>query len=147
MIDVAVEIQGQAAELIEVDAAFSRMSVAEGMPAAFLAYAAPDAVMLSQSGVAIKGWESLRDLLSGRPGGATTLVWTPLYADIAESGELGYTYGASHLSGTGPNGEPIEARGHYVSVWKRQLDGSWKWVLDSGAMQPVTTGSTDNDGS
>jgi ketosteroid isomerase-like protein len=117
------------------------------MPAAFLAYAAPDAVMLSQSGAAIKGWESLRDLLSGRPGGATTLVWTPLYADIAESGELGYTYGASHLSGTGPNGEPIEARGHYVSVWKRQLDGSWKWVLDSGAMQPVTTGSTDNDGS
>ena len=127
----------EAAVLLEVDAAFSRMSVEQGMPAAFLAYAAENAVLLSQSGAVIKGWETLRALLSERPSSETTLVWTPLHADIAASGELGYTYGASHLSGTTAAGDAVNARGHYVSIWRRQVDGSWKWVLDSGSMQPA----------
>lgn len=133
-------VQAEARVLLEVDAAFSGMSVEQGMSAAFLAYAASDAVMLSQSGAVIKGWETMRDLFAERSAdadaaGQTTLVWTPLYADIAASDDLGYTCGSSHLHGTTADGETLNARGHYVSIWRKQADGGWKWVLDSGSMQ------------
>jgi ketosteroid isomerase-like protein len=61
------------------------------------------------------------------------LTWEPLYADISVSGDLGYTYGlfASHTK-TGK----LLGRGKYVTIWKKQRDGTWKYVLDGGNEGP-----------
>ncbi len=54
-------------------------------------------------------------------------TWEPLYADVAKSGELGYTYGTYQII-TVENSE----KGTYVSIWKKDSNGKWKFVLDSG---------------
>jgi ketosteroid isomerase-like protein len=55
------------------------------------------------------------------------MTWRPTEGDIAASGDLGYTIGRWEF--TGAEGS---ARGSYVTIWRRQPDGSWKVVVDIG---------------
>ena len=61
---------------------------------------------------------------------ATGLTWTPDYIDVANSGDLGYTYGKYTYSFIDTNGDENESSGVFHTVWKRQSDGKWKFVWD-----------------
>lgn len=58
------------------------------------------------------------------------ISWHIDRASVAKSGELGYTSGTYDMTFTGPDGKPIPDQGKYVTVWKKQSDGSWKVALD-----------------
>ena len=58
--------------------------------------------------------------------------WKPLRADVAASGDLGYTWGVAE-SGPGKTG-PFKPYGIYVTIWKRQTDGKWKFVYDAATI-------------
>jgi ketosteroid isomerase-like protein len=47
-------------------------------------------------------------------------------AEIARSGDLGYSYGIYEL--ILPD---TTLRGTYVNIWKKQNNGEWKFVLNS----------------
>ena len=126
------------AELKRVDEEFSAAAQKLGVGEAFLRYASAEAVMLPENQNAVKGLDGIRQQFAGFPAGAT-LEWKPFYADVAASGDLGYTLGTFELRGA-PAGEgrPAAVRyGKYCSVWKRQADGSWKWVVDVGTPSPA----------
>ncbi len=57
------------------------------------------------------------------------ITWHADKADVAKSGELGYTSGTYQMSFTGP-GKTVTDKGKYVTVWKKEADGSWKVLLD-----------------
>ncbi|MCW5761309.1 MAG: hypothetical protein KIS90_16185, partial [Phenylobacterium sp.] len=61
----------------------------------------------------------------GRP-----LVWWPLWAGIARSGDLGFT--------TGPYTFDGKPRAYYFTVWARQPDGQWRWLYDGGPPSDMT---------
>ncbi|MBA4137764.1 MAG: hypothetical protein C0518_10650 [Opitutus sp.] len=66
-----------------------------------------------------------------RPGVAT--YWEPVFGDIARSGDFGYIWGSSWVTGlTTPEGQPRNAEGFTFTVWRQQADGTWKFVLDAG---------------
>jgi ketosteroid isomerase-like protein len=58
------------------------------------------------------------------------LAWHPDKAGVALSGELGYTSGTYEVSFRDPSGEMISDTGKYLTMWKKQADGSWKVLLD-----------------
>jgi ketosteroid isomerase-like protein len=58
--------------------------------------------------------------------------WKPLGADVSDSGDLGYTWGVAE-SGPGKDG-PFKPYGIYVTIWKRQADGKWKFVYDAATI-------------
>jgi hypothetical protein len=60
------------------------------------------------------------------------LVWRTQYIAVAPSGDLAFSAGPSLLRGGG--GRP--SGGFYLAVWRRQPDGSWKFVLDHGVDMP-----------
>lgn len=113
--------------LIETDKAFNAMAQQDGMAKAFIAYADKDVILLRQGNqLPLYGKDALaRDFadVKGSP-----LSWEPLKAEIAASGDLGYTYGRYRVK----SGETVKT-GVYVSIWKKQADGAWKYVLDGGA--------------
>ena len=115
--------------LLQTDRDFSAMSVKEGMFKAFLFYIAEDGVMLSDSSSPAKGKELLEKRFVGKTDTTFILSWEPLYEKISESGELGYTYGL-HTNTDKTTGEIT--RGTYVTIWLKQANGSWKFVLDTG---------------
>jgi ketosteroid isomerase-like protein len=59
-----------------------------------------------------------------------TIDWKPTRTEVARSGEMAYTTGSYRMGFPGPDGVPAIDTGKYVTVWKKQKDGSWKVFLD-----------------
>ncbi len=76
-----------------------------------------------------KGRIALTERYKGKSDTSFILSWEPIYAKISGSGDLGYTYG-TYTSTVRATGEI--SKGTYVTVWEKQADGTWKFVLDTG---------------
>jgi len=115
--------------LMQTDRDFSAMSVKEGMFKAFLFYVADDGVVLRDNSYPQKGKAAMEERFAGKSDTSFILSWEPLFEKISESGDIGYTYGV-HSSTENATGEV--SKGTYVTIWQKQIDGSWKYVLDTG---------------
>jgi ketosteroid isomerase-like protein len=114
-------------EILAADKAFSALSEKEGPKAACLDYFVSDAKLLS---VLPQGADGVKAEFMQLPPTAK-LTWYPSYADVSQSGDLGYTWGRYTL--TVPMArKPLIQMGTYVTIWKRQVAGGWKVVLDGG---------------
>lgn len=58
------------------------------------------------------------------------ISWQVGRADVAHSGDLGYTSGTYEMTFNDPTGKTVSDKGKYVTVWKKQKNGSWKVLLD-----------------
>jgi len=114
--------------LLQTDRDFSAMSVKEGMHKAFIYYIADDGVILRNNSYPASGKKTLEARFAGKSDSSFVLSWEPLSEKISESGDLGYTYGvqARNNKSTGEI-----TKGTYVTIWQKQIDGSWKFVLDT----------------
>jgi ketosteroid isomerase-like protein len=74
----------------------------------------------------------MQEKFFSKPDSGYTLTWQPLYADIAQSGELGYTFGIYELKSKNQEGKEMLENVTYVSIWKKDQSGNWKFVLDTG---------------
>ena len=115
-------------EITDTELAFSAMAQKEGIPKAFLAYGAEDAVLMRNNTI-IKGKKAIDERLNANPLPGQ-LVWAPDFVDVANSGDLGYTYGKFTYTMKDSTGQESVSEGIFHTVWKRQEDGSWKFVWD-----------------
>ncbi|WP_420385415.1 YybH family protein [Roseivirga sp.] len=118
-------------EIVDTEKAFSDMAIADGIPAAFLAYSADNGVMMRNNQL-IKGYGAMETYFQAANSNPNqfSLSWKPDFVDVANSGDLGYTYGEYTLTVTDSTGNAQESKGIFHTVWKRQADGSWKFVWD-----------------
>ncbi|MBK7307374.1 MAG: hypothetical protein IPI88_10275 [Chitinophagaceae bacterium] len=115
-------------EMMEADRRFSKMSEEKGMKAAFIEYLDSNGVLLRPGRLPIAGADAV-DFLIQQNDTDYTMTWEPRNGVIAKSGELGYTYGIYALR---PSAKDTVIYGTYVSIWKKEKGGTWKYVLDSG---------------
>jgi ketosteroid isomerase-like protein len=120
-------------EILSADLAFSDMCRQVGMKKAFLQYIDDEGVLLRPDHLPIVGAAAI-NYISMLSDTAYTLSWEPAHADIASSGEMGYTYGTFELQLP-----DTILTGTYVNIWKKEKDGEWKFVLNSN--NPGTTPS------
>ncbi|MEJ2613352.1 MAG: DUF4440 domain-containing protein [Ignavibacteriaceae bacterium] len=124
---------GSKEELIKTDKEFSEKSVKEGIAAAFTAYADEDVILMRDKQFPISGIKELKEYYSKIKKGNAKLEWSPVKAEISKSGELGYTFG-NWIYSTKDSKDTVY--GNYVTIWKKQKDGGWKFVLDGGNTTP-----------
>ena len=127
---------GPVDDVLAADRAFAALAKAKGPRAAFTEYADPQAIMF-QAGVGpVKGIAAIGQVFEEPP--AATPVWAPEAAEVAASGDLAYSWGP--FTWTPVPGGPLAGKppftGYYVSIWKKQPDGRWKWVIDLGVPAP-----------
>ena len=65
-----------------------------------------------------------------------SLKWEPRDAVVSNSGDLGYTHGSYKMSFNDPEGNTLTRSGNYVCIWKKQVDGPWKCVMESSVPGP-----------
>ncbi|GET34187.1 hypothetical protein PbJCM13498_30500 [Prolixibacter bellariivorans] len=125
------QIEQWKTEIRQTEQAFAEMAQKEGIPKAFLTYAAEDAVLLRNNQL-IKGKQALRAFYSQQttPSEKVSLTWKPDFVDVSKSGDLGYTYGTYQYTVTDSLGGTKTSEGIFHTVWKRQADGSWRFVWD-----------------
>ncbi len=107
-----------------------------GIGEAFVAYAAPDATLLPANQNPVTGRDGVRLQFADLPEG-TRLSWKPFRADASRGGDLGYTLGTYEFHSKDADGKDVTRYGKYCSIWKKQPDGTWKWVVDIGNPSPA----------
>lgn len=116
-------------EIIAAERAFNQHCIDHGRYAGWMAFIADDAFLMNR---ATLGRAEADASLAKEVGDSTSLTWVPSFADASLSGDLGYSWGIWTASGRTPDGKSAQRRGIYLTAWRRQADGHWKFVFDGG---------------
>ncbi|MFI5114979.1 MAG: YybH family protein [Terriglobales bacterium] len=119
--------------LLQLEADFAA-DVAKHGHDAFITYFAEDGVEIVDGG-GIDTKDAMRKQPPWPEG--TSLTWTPVKAEMAASGDLGYTYGNYIYTAKNKEGRLVANYGKYTSIWRKQNDGQWKVVVDMGNSSPA----------
>lgn len=103
--------------LVAAEIAFNRLAREKGQWTAFRKTAAHSAIMFVPQPVLAKHW------LRGRADPAAPVQWEPYEVWMSCDGTLGVTRGAWRA----PKGT-----GYFTTIWERQKDGAYRWILDQG---------------
>jgi len=120
-------VQPSAEELIKIDEQFSSKAEEIGFAKAFIEFAHPEAILLRPKSMPIVGKPAITKLFETTNTEGIQLTWKPSAGDIAKSGEFGFTYGIYTMKR-----DTFKMQGTYVSIWKKDDEGSWKYMLDTG---------------
>lgn len=117
-------------EIFQTERDFQKMTEEKGITEAFYHYAAPDAVIKRENDTLIMGRENIKIYYGNKHLNNATVEWKPDFIDISESGDIAYTYGKYIWKILETSGETTKYTGIFHTVWKKQADGSWKYVWD-----------------
>jgi ketosteroid isomerase-like protein len=117
-------------DLLAADAAWLKAYQSKDV-AATAGFYAPEGAMLAPNRPALSGKHALTKFIAK----SFTLrdydiIWHPQKAQVARSGELGYTSGSYEMSFRQPRKKLFFDKGKYLMVWKKQPDGAWKVLFD-----------------
>lgn len=116
-------------EVRAAEKAFNDMAQEKGLVEAFEYFAAEDGV-IRRSKKIIQGKTDIRTWYENDVRPNETLTWSPTFIDVSKSGDLAYTYGDFTFTYYDTLGNEKQNKGIFHTVWKRQKDGSWKYVWD-----------------
>jgi len=103
----------------------------------FVSVYADDAVLMLEDVPDISGIAALREGVGGMMQDPHfALSFEPDNVVVARSGDLAYETGSFSMTMTGPDDAPATETGHYVVVWRKQADGTWKAVVDAPVSDP-----------
>jgi ketosteroid isomerase-like protein len=126
---------GALEDIRAADTDFSKDASKFGTGEAFGRYAASDAQMFSGPGEFISGPAAITQSF-GSPTEKSSLVWHPVHGEVSQAGDLGFTVGNAVFTGEREDGARILRYSKYLTVWKKQRDGSWRFVVDGGNDRP-----------
>jgi ketosteroid isomerase-like protein len=125
VVATVVAAQTAAQKIVDAEHAFAAMAAEKGNPEAFVAYMTDDAwAFVPQATLAKPFW-------SGRKKNDALLSWAPNFADAASDGSFGYDTGNWEYRAKGKDDTP-SAFGDFNTIWVRQPDGQYKWLVDIG---------------
>jgi ketosteroid isomerase-like protein len=118
--------------VVEADLAFAADAKKRGVEEAFADAAHPEAKMFPPRQPVAIGQAAVRKLFAGDK---SLWEWAPV--EVKAQGDLGATWGIAAISGTGEDGKPFVITTRYVSVWRKDAKGQWKFWLDAGTPGPL----------
>ncbi len=128
-------VVADAAVVVAMEREFAAYAAEHGWAEAFRRYSMADGQMAGARGIA-----TTAAALEGAPANDRSLAWWPVLAGIARSGDFGFTTGSFSIDAS------RAPRGQYFTVWRRQPDGTWRWIFDGGpgsVLDPVAEGPPD----
>lgn len=132
---LAKELAEARTKLRSADSSFSDLSYRMGTAYAFSNTVAENGVVFGSPELRV-GPKAVREgfeLETER----SSLTWQPVHVAIAGSGDLGYTIGEYVSTGRGPSGAAVQRFGKYLTVWRREKNGPWRFEADAGNPSPA----------
>jgi ketosteroid isomerase-like protein len=124
-------------ELLQADRDFNDEVQKSGLEA-WVKWFAPRAVMFQgDTNPPAVGSEEIRKAMTDEfalPG--YKLTWQPEGARALDSGKNGLTWGRWQRQFQGRDGKLRTMTGQYITVWRKQKDGTWRAVWDGGEGTP-----------
>jgi ketosteroid isomerase-like protein len=127
---LASDMDANAKALIKLDDDWSKAAAARDVDKVASFYA-DDAIAYPPNEPAAKGREAAKKVWAAYFAEPTFKIsWKTNHAEVAKSGDIGFTSGTYEDSFKGPDGKMVSEKGKYVCMWKKQEDGSWKAIHD-----------------
>ena len=113
----------------DLDAQWSKAAAARDLDGTVSYYSDDASVLPPNAGIA-SGTAAIRSVWSSFLVPGTSVSWQASKVEVSRSSDLAYTMGTYQATMKDSHGKPVEDRGKYVEVWKKQADGKWKAVSD-----------------
>jgi|SRR5579862_1320157 len=121
--------------LFDLEAKFAA-DTAKGGGEAFAKWFADDAVTLSNGQAPVVGQAAIAADTKWAAADYQ-LIWKPEGGRMGPAGDMGFTWGHYEGHFKQKDGTPGVTTGRYMTVWKKQADGSWKVALDASNNEPA----------
>jgi ketosteroid isomerase-like protein len=115
--------------LFDLEAKFAK-ATAEGGGKAFATWFAEDGISLANGQVPVRGREAIAKQTTWLAQDYQ-LTWTPTDAVMSPTGDMGYTWGHYEGRSRDADGNAKVTSGRYLTIWRKEHDGSWKVVVDT----------------
>jgi len=125
--DSNLQIEAWKQEIMQTEQNFEKTVQEQGMHQGFVAFADDHAVLMRNNALII-GKQAIDERYKNF--NSKSLSWKPDFIEVSKSGDLGYTYGDYSYTYKDSIGNEQIDKGIFHTVWKRQEDGSWKFVWD-----------------
>ncbi|MCW3786398.1 YybH family protein [Plebeiibacterium sediminum] len=117
-------------KIFDTEKAFERMANETGIAEAFKFFADENGVILRNNQI-IKGKENIfKSIKNNSLYDRATLKWNPDFIDVSDDGDLAYSYGNYTFEFYNKQDEKQIQTGIFHTIWKKQTDGSYKFVWD-----------------
>lgn len=120
-----------AAQIKTADLAMSELATKEGFHQALLKYADDSLIIPREGKLPMIGKSEVAKEWAAK-GILKELTWKPIRAEASQSGEMGYSFGYAIYKA-----KDTTTYTNYCTIWKKQKDGSWKFVYDAGNNIPA----------
>lgn len=117
-------------EIENTEKAFNDLARSKGIAEAFYHFAAQDATIKRENDTLIKGRDNIKKYYSNPKLKNASVSWKPDFVDVSRDGTMAYTYGKYIWTVKDSAGKTTDYKGVFHTVWKKQADGSWKYVWD-----------------
>jgi ketosteroid isomerase-like protein len=117
-------------EVFKAEEDFKNLSQSKGIAEAFYTFADSNAVIKRENDTLIQGKENIKNYYSNPKFQKASVTWKPDFVEVSNDGSLAYTYGKFVWTSKDSLGNKKEFKGRFHTVWKKQKDGSWKYVWD-----------------
>jgi ketosteroid isomerase-like protein len=95
-------------------------------------------VQVAPTGDTPRGHDQIRAHMTKNFGDSTRILdWRPVMAEVSNDGTMAYTIGDWDFYVRGKDSAASAGSGRYLTVWRRQADGSWKVLADIGTQRPT----------
>jgi len=117
-------------EVFKAEDNFKNLSLTKGISDAFYTFADDDAVIKRENDTLIRGKENIKKYYSNPKFKKASVTWKPDFVEVSKDGEMAFTYGKYIWTVKDSLGNKKDFKGIFHTVWKKQKDGSWKYVWD-----------------
>jgi ketosteroid isomerase-like protein len=130
---IAQKPNEEALHLMQLDRDYDKATAEKGVDG-WVMYFAPNGSMLGDTSQPTTGVAAIRAQMEPIfKDSSFSLRWHPTKGEMMIPGIIGYTVGRWERLWKNKEGKMMKSIGTYSTIWKKQPDGSWKIVLDSGS--------------
>ena len=102
-----------------------------------VSYWADDAFLMQEGQAPLKGKQAIRQMVEESfkiPG--FNISWQPQTVEVSDNGDMAYLIENAQVSFNDSTGRIVTINNKAVTIWRKQLDGSWKNAVDISTADP-----------
>ena len=117
-------------QIVKTEKDFEKLVSEKGLSEGFYQFADSNAVIKREHDTLIIGKSNIKGYYLNPKFQNATVTWSPDAVTISDAGDMASTYGKYVWTSKDATGKEQVSKGVFHTVWKKQKDGSWKYIWD-----------------
>jgi ketosteroid isomerase-like protein len=117
-------------QIIKTEKDFEKLVAEKGLAEGFYQFADSNAVIKRENDTLIIGKDNIKSYYSNPKYQDKTVTWSPDAVIVSDAGDMASSYGKYVWISKDSSGKEQISKGIFHTVWKKQKDGSWKYIWD-----------------